>query len=187
MLERPVSVMSVNSSFAAYITVKGIILFIVLMGRESSVMRMYVCYICAQDLIVVCNSVVCSIPWLTSGKCMLMFCVVFINTGNVEIMNYKCVPVCLKFRHWENTYYIYPHMGWVWASPMQSLLGPSPTGLMTIFYCFKFETLPTWRARFLYSSFPPCNRVAQLYPQALSNSRLSLTGPHYIIILYLML
>jgi hypothetical protein len=43
MLERLVSVTSVSSSFAAYITVKGRDLFIVLMGRETSVMRMYVC------------------------------------------------------------------------------------------------------------------------------------------------
>jgi hypothetical protein len=29
----------------------------------------------------------------------------------------------------------------------QSFLGPSPAGLVTIFYCLRFETPPTWRAR----------------------------------------
>jgi hypothetical protein len=37
-----------------------------------------------------------------------------------------------------------------WAWPVQSFLGPSPMGLMTIFYCLKFETPPIWRARFPY-------------------------------------
>jgi hypothetical protein len=32
----------------------------------------------------------------------------------------------------------------------QSFLSPSPTGHMTIFYCLRFETHPTWRARSLY-------------------------------------
>jgi hypothetical protein len=40
-----------------------------------------------------------------------------------------------------------------WTSPAQSS-GPSPAGLMTIFYCLRFESPPTWRARskYLYSS-----------------------------------
>jgi hypothetical protein len=33
-------------------------------------------------------------------------------------------------------------------------LGPSPVGPVTIFYCLRFETLPTWRARSSYS-YPP--------------------------------
>jgi hypothetical protein len=37
-----------------------------------------------------------------------------------------------------------------WASPVQSLSCSSPTGLRTIFYCLKFETPPTWRAKFLH-------------------------------------
>jgi hypothetical protein len=32
--------------------------------------------------------------------------------------------------------------------------GPSPAGLKTIFYCLRFETAPTWRARSSYS-YPP--------------------------------
>jgi hypothetical protein len=34
-----------------------------------------------------------------------------------------------------------------WSSPAQSSSGPSPAGLMTTFYCLRFETPPTWRAR----------------------------------------
>jgi hypothetical protein len=30
-------------------------------------------------------------------------------------------------------------------SPAQSFSGPSPAGLMTSFYCLRFETRPTWR------------------------------------------
>jgi hypothetical protein len=37
-----------------------------------------------------------------------------------------------------------------WPSPAQSFSGPSPAGLMTIFYCFRLETPPTWRARSPY-------------------------------------
>jgi hypothetical protein len=40
--------------------------------------------------------------------------------------------------------------GRCWASPAQSVLGPSPAGFMTILYFLNFETLPTWRVRFLY-------------------------------------
>jgi hypothetical protein len=40
------------------------------------------------------------------------------------------------------------------VSPAQTFSGPSPAGLMTIFYCLSFETPPTWRARSPY-----------LYPQ----------------------
>jgi hypothetical protein len=41
-----------------------------------------------------------------------------------------------------------------WPSPMQSFSSLSPTGLMTIFYCVRFETLPVWRTRILYL-YPP--------------------------------
>jgi hypothetical protein len=41
-----------------------------------------------------------------------------------------------------------------WSSPAQSFSGPSPSGLMTIFYCLRFETAPTWRAMYPYL-FPP--------------------------------
>jgi hypothetical protein len=41
-----------------------------------------------------------------------------------------------------------------WFSPAQSLSVPGPAGLMTIFYCLRFETPQTWMARSPY-----------LYPQ----------------------
>jgi hypothetical protein len=41
-----------------------------------------------------------------------------------------------------------------WSSPAQSFLGLSPAGLVTIFYCLRFETPPTWRARTPYL-YPP--------------------------------
>jgi hypothetical protein len=37
-----------------------------------------------------------------------------------------------------------------WPSSAQSFSGPSPVGLMTIFYCLRYETSPTWRARSPY-------------------------------------
>jgi hypothetical protein len=40
------------------------------------------------------------------------------------------------------------------VSPAQSFSGQSPAGLMTIFYCLRFETPPTWRARSPYL-YPP--------------------------------
>jgi hypothetical protein len=59
--------------------------------------------------------------------------------------------------------------GWVysccWASPAQSFSGPSPTGLMTTFYCLRFETPPTWRTR--PRIYIPRYRMALLYPQIL--------------------
>jgi hypothetical protein len=41
-----------------------------------------------------------------------------------------------------------------WSSPAQLFLGPTPAGLMTIFYCLRFETPPTWRVSFPYL-YPP--------------------------------
>jgi hypothetical protein len=40
------------------------------------------------------------------------------------------------------------------SSPAQSFSGPSPAGLMTSFYCLRFETPPTWSTRSLYL-YPP--------------------------------
>jgi hypothetical protein len=37
-----------------------------------------------------------------------------------------------------------------WSSTAQSFSGLSPAGLMTTFYCIRFETPPTWRARSPY-------------------------------------
>jgi hypothetical protein len=41
-----------------------------------------------------------------------------------------------------------------WASPAQSFPDHSPAGPRTIFYCLRFETPPTWRARSPYL-YPP--------------------------------
>jgi hypothetical protein len=37
---------------------------------------------------------------------------------------------------------------WCWLSPAQSFSVPSLAGHMIIFYCLRFETYSTWRARF---------------------------------------
>jgi hypothetical protein len=41
-----------------------------------------------------------------------------------------------------------------WSSAAQSFSVPSPVGLVIIFYCLRFETPPTWRARSPYL-YPP--------------------------------
>jgi hypothetical protein len=65
-----------------------------------------------------------------------------------------------------NTYGYSPYVtcsltrGWAvvynccWSSPAQAFSGQSPAGLMTTFYCLRFEIPPTWRTRspYLYPS-----------------------------------
>jgi hypothetical protein len=51
------------------------------------------------------------------------------------------------------------------SSPAQLFSDPGPARLMTIFYCLRIETPPTWRARSPYL-YPPRKRVAHLYLQA---------------------
>jgi hypothetical protein len=51
-----------------------------------------------------------------------------------------------------------------WSSPAQSFLGQSPAGLVTIFYCLRFETPPTWRARSPYLC-PPGTGWSGLTPR----------------------
>jgi hypothetical protein len=41
-----------------------------------------------------------------------------------------------------------------WPSPEESFSGPSPAGLMTTFYCLRFETPPIWGTRSPYL-YPP--------------------------------
>jgi hypothetical protein len=41
-----------------------------------------------------------------------------------------------------------------WPSPMQSFSGPSPAGLITIFYSLRFQTTSSWRVRSPYL-YPP--------------------------------
>jgi hypothetical protein len=52
-----------------------------------------------------------------------------------------------------------------WSSLAQSFSGPSLTGLVTIFYCLRFETLHLEGQVPTFISLG--NRAAQLYPQAL--------------------
>jgi hypothetical protein len=53
-----------------------------------------------------------------------------------------------------------------WFSPAQSFLGPSPGGLVNIFYCLRFESpQPEWQ---VFAFISPRNSAAQLYPQTLS-------------------
>jgi hypothetical protein len=51
-----------------------------------------------------------------------------------------------------------------WSLPVQSFLGLSPAGLMTIFCCLRFETPPTWRARSPYL-YPPGTRWPRYIPK----------------------
>jgi hypothetical protein len=44
--------------------------------------------------------------------------------------------------------------GSTWPSPVKSFSGPSSAGLMTIFYCLRFETTTTWRTTFPYLQPP---------------------------------
>jgi hypothetical protein len=52
-----------------------------------------------------------------------------------------------------------------WSSPVQSFLGPSPAGPVTIFYCLRFEAPPTWRARSPYF-YPPGTGWPSYAPRA---------------------
>jgi hypothetical protein len=56
---------------------------------------------------------------------------------------------------------------WYWASPMQSWLGPSAAGIITLFYCFTFEIHPIWRANFLYLFLPVILRLTVSRPVCL--------------------
>jgi hypothetical protein len=63
-----------------------------------------------------------------------------------------------------------------WVCRLQLLLsfasafsGPSPAGLMTIFYFLRFETPPTWKARSPYLRISPRIWVTRFYPQALGS------------------
>jgi hypothetical protein len=63
--------------------------------------------------------------------------------------------------------------GWIcslhccWSSPAQSFSGPTPAGLVTTFYCLKFET-PNLEGQ-VPVFISPRNRVVLWYCQALSS------------------
>jgi hypothetical protein len=48
-----------------------------------------------------------------------------------------------------------------WPSPAQPFLGPSPAGLMTTFYCLRFETPPTWSLKLIEIMFKQPVRTSQ--------------------------
>jgi hypothetical protein len=54
-----------------------------------------------------------------------------------------------------------------WSLPEQSLSGPCPAELVTLFFCLIWDS-PTWRARYPHL-YPPRNRVDQSYPQTLGS------------------
>jgi hypothetical protein len=62
-----------------------------------------------------------------------------------------------------------------WSLPAQSFLGPSPAGLMTIFYCLIFETPPTWRSRSPYL-YPPGTGLPSYTPPQKSQSQIATDG-----------
>jgi hypothetical protein len=66
-----------------------------------------------------------------------------------------------------------------WSSPALSFLGLSPTGLVTIFYCLRIETPPTWRARFPYL-YPPGTGWPSYTPRHWVPFSLPLWALHYI-------
>jgi hypothetical protein len=55
-----------------------------------------------------------------------------------------------------------------WSSPAQSFSGPSPAGLMAIFYCLRFETPPRWRCTSPYL-YPPGTGWPSYSPQGLGS------------------
>jgi hypothetical protein len=69
-------------------------------------------------------------------------------TNRFSLLSNNCGFVDMGSSLWrENGSAVY---NFSWFSPAQSFLGPSPAGLVTIFYCLRFETPPTWRARSPY-------------------------------------
>jgi hypothetical protein len=73
-----------------------------------------------------------------------------------------------------------------WSSPAQSFLGPSPAGLVTIFYWLRFETSPNWRARspYLYPpgtgwpSYTPRHWVPFAFPPTTRRRRVRIPPPY---------
>jgi hypothetical protein len=66
-----------------------------------------------------------------------------------------------------------------------SLSGPSPAGIVAMFYCLRFETPPTWRARspYLYppgrgcSGYTPRHRVPFSSPPTTSRATVEVCDP----------
>jgi hypothetical protein len=68
------------------------------------------------------------------------------------------------------------------SSPAQLFSGPSPVGLMTTFYCLRFETLPTWKASSPYLC-PPVTEWRSYTPRHwVSFSSPSTTGRAMVVV-----
>jgi hypothetical protein len=67
---------------------------------------------------------------------------------------------------WEECSVVY---NCCWSSPAQSFSSPSPAGLVTIFYCLRFETPPTWMTRFPNLYIPGTGWPSYTYPQVLGS------------------
>jgi hypothetical protein len=91
-----------------------------------------------------------SLPWCQApswAQCQILVAI-------RELRVSRCgVPSLTRGRVTYNCY---------WPSSTQLFLRPSPAGLMTIFYCLRFEAFPTCRPSLR-------DRVAHLYPQALGS------------------
>jgi hypothetical protein len=66
-----------------------------------------------------------------------------------------CCYGAASLTRWRSIVY-----NWFWSSPVQPFSGPSPEGLIIIFYCLRFEIPPNWRARSPYL-YPPGTRWSQ--------------------------
>jgi hypothetical protein len=74
-----------------------------------------------------------------------------------------------------------------WPAPAQSFSSPNPAGLATTFYCLRFETPPTWRAKspYLYSpgtgwpSYTPRHWIPFLSPPTTRRGTVEVFHPAY--------
>jgi hypothetical protein len=81
--------------------------------------------------------------------------VIYSNLKSVLVLKYcTCIEGNCILIYTGNLLIALQSQSYCWSSPAQSFSGSSPTGLMTIFYCLRFETPLTWRARSQYL-YPP--------------------------------
>jgi hypothetical protein len=66
--------------------------------------------------------------------------------------NWTLAVIILTYHFWREDVSVY---NCCWSSPAQSFSGPSPAGLMTIFYCLGFETPSTWGGGKFPYLYPP--------------------------------
>jgi hypothetical protein len=92
-------------------------------------------------------------------QCALVMSLLRLTTSDL-LFNWILTFIVLMYHPlgWEDRSVVY---NCCWSSPSQSFSGLTSVGLVTTFYCLKFETPPTWRARSL-CLYPP-GKVARLY------------------------